>query len=310
VSDEQDLVDGAIEAMADGRALIAAELLGEAVKRLEGERQRAAVSDERLTLELAARAGVRLASPELLPSEAGELARQELALWDLAIDQMGLGDLAEQYGRTLVSIGSTALLADDLALAEAVGERLGDLFAAAEPPEVLEADHLRAAALYLDARSYASDLDLRLGRVDDSILALGEVIDLLQRWGRFPSEELPPAEVTLREANLLGRYLRRCIEAGRDAVDLAEHHDRYVELLVDAFDPADAMGDEVMAASALRLMENAAEYASGCGRRSTVPQIEEVLARSTRALAERGGVLGQVLYGDLPSTLERISRYR
>jgi hypothetical protein len=310
VSDEQDLIDSAIEAMADGRALSAVERFGDAVKRLEEERQRGAVSDERLTLELAARAGVRLASPELLPSDSGELARQELALWDLAIDQMGLGDLAEQYGGSLVSIGATALLSDDLALAEAVGERLGELFAAAEPPEVLEADHLSAAALYLDARSYASDLDLRLGRLDDSIHALGEVIELLQRWGRFPSDELPLAEVTLREANLLGRYLRRCIEAGRDSGDLADHHDRYVDLLVDAFETANATGDEEMAAAALRLLENAAEYASGCGRRSAVPQIEEVLARGTRALAERGGVLGQVLYGDLPSTLERISRYR
>ena len=54
----------------------------------------------------------------------------------------------------------------------------------------------------------------------------------------------------------------------------------------------------------------AAEYAVGCGRRSTDPRIEETLARCTRALADRGSVVGHVLYGDLSATLERISRYR
>lgn len=132
----------------------------------------------------------------------------------------------------------------------------------------------------------------------------------MQRWGGYPSHITSTAWLTLREANLVGRYLRRSIEAGHVEGQLADYHERYVELLSCACQAATAEGEEDLAGAAVRLLENAAEYAGPCGRSATIDEIGDLIATYTHDLAEQDSVIGHVLCAELPSTLERVAGYR
>lgn len=146
MSVEQELIEAAMEALADGRPRDAGELFGTAVEQLANDRERMGASGERLLLELQARAGVRMSSIDLVPEDFADRSREEVALWDLAIEQIGKADVVESYGGSLVSIGLRALQADDLSLALDMRERMSDLFATDLPP-VLEPEWVSAAAL-------------------------------------------------------------------------------------------------------------------------------------------------------------------
>jgi hypothetical protein len=298
-----ELIREATQHIADARPGVAAPLLREVVAQLELTPDVGDHSATHLDLELRARILLRVGVLEPLDPELLASAVRELALWDHV--DLEASESAHDCGDALLSLGGVALMHGDLALAAEVRTRLDWMFADLEPPQELLPKWEHDGFLYLEYLKFAAKIERAHERPEPALGLLSRVLELVDRWGGYPWLEQPEA----MEAILICNFVSTALEAHRTDAMLADLHDRLVRLLCTSIEGRLDDENEVMAVASLRLLEDAASMAAGCGRRSSLDEIEAAVGRYTTQLADRGSVVGQVLMGDLPETLARIAAY-
>lgn len=305
MADPEELFARAVVADEEDRVVEALTLYERVVHALVAARADREPGDQRLMLELEARDRLFAAGFEPIPPRFAERAREQVDLWDLALERFGVDEVGAACAASLLNLGRTALLAGDDELAVAVQQRVRGLVASWESLRALPEERRVEAATTIDVRAFDADVDEAIGRPGEGASTLCELVRLLEDWGGYPSEELSDCERALREANLVGRFVQLSIGGGDLAV-ASKWVDRYLALLELAHSHAVADGDEFVDAATIRLLENVAELATRGGRPDVRAAAVARLPAWTTDLAARDSVYGRILHGELPETLARL----